>query len=58
MRRTEVPYVVAYLTLDEGPSILTNIVDTDADAIRIGQRVAVRFQPSDDGRPLPVFVPV
>ncbi len=58
MRRAEVPYVVAYVTLDEGPSMMTNIVDADADALCIGQRVAVRFQPSEGGPPLPVFVPV
>jgi uncharacterized OB-fold protein len=58
MRRAEVPYVVAYVTLDEGPSMMTNIVDVDADTLRIGQRVAVRFQPSEGGPPLPVFVPV
>ncbi len=57
MRRAEVPYVVAYVTLAEGPTMMTNIVDADADAIRIGQRVVVRFQPSDGGPPLPVFVP-
>jgi hypothetical protein len=37
--------------------MMTNIVDVDADTIRIGQRVAVRFQPSEGGPPLPVFVP-
>ncbi|HRH86619.1 MAG TPA: OB-fold domain-containing protein [Rubrivivax sp.] len=57
MRRAEVPYIVAYVTLDEGPTMMSNIVDADADAVRIGQRVAVRFQPSDAGPPLPVFVP-
>jgi len=58
MRRAEVPYVVAYVTLEEGPTMMTNIVDTRAETIRIGQRVAVRFQPSDGGPPLPVFAPV
>lgn len=57
MRRADVPYVVAYVTLDEGPTMMSNIVDTDADAIRIGQRVAVRFQPSEGGPPVPVFAP-
>ncbi len=57
MRRAEVPYVVAYVTLAEGPTMMTNIVDADADTIRIGQRVVVRFQPSEGGPPLPVFVP-
>ena len=57
MRRAEVPYVVAYVTLEEGPTMMTNIVDTEADGIRIGQRVVVHFQPSDGGPPLPVFAP-
>jgi hypothetical protein len=57
MRRAEVPYIVAYVTLEEGPTMLTNIVDTDADAVRIGQRVAVRFQSTVSGPPMPVFVP-
>ena len=56
-QRIKPPYVVAYVTLGEGPTMMTNIVDADADAIRIGQRVAVRFQPSEGGPPLPVFVP-
>jgi uncharacterized protein len=37
------PYVIAYVEIDEGPRILTNIVDTDVDSIRIGDRVQVIF---------------
>src|SRR5271156_1086453 len=29
MRRAEVPYVIAYVTLDEGTTMMTNIVDCD-----------------------------
>lgn len=57
MRRAEVPYVIAYVTLEEGPTMMSNIVDADADAIRIGQKVKVKFNPSDGGPPLPVFAP-
>ena len=57
MRRSPEMYCIAYVTLDEGTTMMTNIVDTDADAIRIGQRVKVRFQRSKDGPPLPVFTP-
>jgi hypothetical protein len=57
MRRAEVPYVIAYVTLAEGPTMMSNIVDADADAIRIGQAVTVKFSASDGGPPLPVFVP-
>src|SRR6185503_5257015 len=46
-RRVPVPYAIAYVTLEEGPTVMTNIVDGDLDAIRIGQRVRVRFMPTD-----------
>ena len=52
------PYAIAYVTLDEGPSMMTNIVDCDLDAIRIGQTVAVTFKPSENGQPIPMFKPV
>ena len=57
MRRTEVPYVIAYVTLEEGVTMMTNIVDCDPDAVRIGQRVKLSFRPSDGGPPLPMFTP-
>jgi uncharacterized OB-fold protein len=58
MRRAAVPYAIAYVTLSEGPSMMTNIVDCDLDAIRIGQKVRVVFKPSDGGPPVPMFTPV
>jgi uncharacterized protein len=51
------PYVIAYVTLDEGPTMLTNIVECDPRAVRIGQRVSVVFQASEDGTPVPMFRP-
>ena len=30
------PYVVAYVELDEGPRMMTNIVDADPDTVPIG----------------------
>ena len=56
-RRAPVPYAIAYVTLEEGPTMMTNIVDSDLDAIRIGQRVRVRFVPTDGGPPVPMFAP-
>ena len=35
------PYVIAYVQLDEGPLMLTNIVESDLDQLEIGQRVAL-----------------
>jgi len=58
MHRAEVPYAIAYVTLEEGVSMMTNIVDCDLDAIRIGQKVKLVFKPSEGGAPLPMFTPV
>ena len=33
MRRAPEPYVVAYVTLAEGPTMLTNLIDCDFDAL-------------------------
>lgn len=57
MRRVPQPYVIAYVTLEEGPTMMTNIVDCDVDAVRIGQRVKVVFKPSEGGPPVPMFTP-
>ena len=57
MRRAEVPYAIAYVTLEEGVTMMTNIVGCDLDAIRIGQQVRVVFTPTDGGPPVPTFTP-
>jgi len=57
MRRAEVPYVIAYVTLEEGVTMMTNIVDCDLNAVRIGQRVKLTFRPTDGGPPVPMFTP-
>ena len=58
MRRVPVPYALAYVRLEEGVTMMTNIVDCDLDVIRIGQRVQVVFKPSEGGPPVPMFTPV
>ena len=40
-RRANPPYAIAFVTLAEGPTMLSTIVDCDLDAIRIGQAVRV-----------------
>jgi uncharacterized protein len=57
MRRTAVPYAIAYVTLEEGVTMMTNIVDCDLDRIAIGQSVKVVFMPSEGGPPVPCFTP-
>jgi len=50
-------YCIAYVTLVEGISILTNIVDCDLDGLRIGQKVKVVFKDSVGGVAVPMFTP-
>jgi uncharacterized protein len=57
MPRVAVPYVLAYVTLDEGPTMMTNIVAADFGTLHIGQRVRVVFVPSVEGRQVPMFTP-
>jgi uncharacterized protein len=56
-RRAPIPYAIAYVTLAEGPTMMTNIVDCDLDTIRIGQAVRLAFKPTDGGPPVPMFAP-
>ena len=57
MRRVKEPYIIAHVTLAEGPTMLTNIVDCDTETVRIGQPVTVVFQETDNGPPVPMFKP-
>ena len=56
--RTQVPYAVAWIDLDEGPRILSNIVGIDDPAtdITVGQRVMVEWEIHDD-LAIPLFRP-
>lgn len=56
MRRGE-PYTIAYVTLEEGPQMMTNIVDCAPEDISIGQAVSVTFK-EIDGIATPMFRPV
>lgn len=50
------PYVVAMIDLDVGVRMLSNIVDCDPDAVRVGARVHCAFvETSDPELGLPVF---
>ena len=58
MKRAPEVYAVAYVTLEEGPTMMTNIVDCDFDTVAIGQKVTVTWRPTkDDGPPYPQFRP-
>lgn len=60
--RRGVQYAIAFVELDEGPKMMTNIVDCDLDTVHIGQRVKVVFKQSgDEDKPgpfIPCFTPI
>jgi uncharacterized OB-fold protein len=58
MQRANPPYCIAYVELAEGPRMMTNIVDCDFAALKIGQEVALKFIQTEDGPPMPFFAPV
>jgi uncharacterized OB-fold protein len=53
----DVPYVVALVKLDEGPTMMTNIVGCSPEAVRIGMPVAVTFEDWTDETTIPKFRP-
>jgi uncharacterized OB-fold protein len=42
--RESLPYVMAYVQLDEGPKMLTNIIDCAVDQVKIGMPVEVVYE--------------
>jgi uncharacterized OB-fold protein len=58
VRRATPPYVTAWVRLQEGITLFTNIVDCDADALTIGTSVKLVFALSTDGHQIPVFRPI
>ena len=55
--RDACPYVLAYVDLEEGPRLMTNIVGCDPGDVRIEMPVQIDFVPTDDGLGVPRFVP-
>lgn len=52
----DLPVVLAYVELDEGPRLMTNLVDCDPDVVEVGVAVEVRYVPTErDGVAIPVF---
>jgi uncharacterized protein len=51
------PYVIAYVELEEGPRIMTNIVNIDPESVTVGAPVQVVYTTTDDGSALYRFEP-
>jgi uncharacterized OB-fold protein len=58
MRRVDKPYVLAYVQLDEGPAMMTNIVECDFESLRVGQIVEAVYVTSKNGSLVPMFRPI
>jgi uncharacterized OB-fold protein len=52
--RERVPYAVAIVDLPEGVRMMVAVAADDPWAVRIGDRVALGWEPLEDGRHLPV----
>jgi uncharacterized OB-fold protein len=57
--RQQIPYAVAWVDLDEGPRLLTNIVGVDdpLNDVSIGQRVEVEWEEHEE-LSIPLFKPI
>lgn len=56
-RAGPIVFAIGYITLEEGVTMMSNFVDCDLDALRIGMPVKVVFKPTDAGPPVPMFTP-
>jgi uncharacterized OB-fold protein len=52
------PFVLAYVELDEGPRVMTNIVGCPPESVQIGQRVRAVFDDTGQGNALVRFAPI
>jgi uncharacterized protein len=53
----ELPYNVAFVELEEGPRVISNVVGIENDALEIGLPVEVVFEDVEGGMSLPKFRP-
>jgi hypothetical protein len=55
--REAVPYVLAYVDLEEGPRLMTNVVGCAPEDVHIGMAVRVEFVDTEEQLAVPRFVP-
>ena len=57
LRAVASPYCIAYVTLDEGVTMIANLADCDFEKLKIGMKVKAVFKPTENGTPVPMFTP-
>jgi uncharacterized OB-fold protein len=55
--RQAAPYVLAYVELEEGPRVMTNLVEVDHDQLAVGMPVEAVFSDTGEGNALYRFKP-
>jgi uncharacterized OB-fold protein len=53
----DIPYVVAWVDLDEGPRMITNVVGCSVEDVKLGMKVTVAFEQASPDIWLPKFKP-
>ncbi len=53
----DIPFVIAWVDLDEGPRMITNIVGCAVEYVKLGMKVTVQFEQASDKVWLPKFRP-
>jgi uncharacterized OB-fold protein len=53
----DIPYVIAWVDLAEGPRLITNIVGCPVDEVKLGMKVTVQFEQASEKVWLPKFIP-
>ena len=53
----DIPYVIAWVDLDEGPRLITNIIGSPVEDVKLGMKVAVQFEKASEKIWLPKFKP-
>lgn len=53
----DIPYVIAWADLEEGPRLITNIVGSPVEDVKLGTKVTVQFDKASEKIWLPKFKP-
>jgi uncharacterized OB-fold protein len=56
--KERLPYVAAMVDLDEGPRVMTNVIDCDPTDLSIGMELQIDFREITEEISVPVFRPV
>ena len=56
-RKAAPAYTLAYVTLEEGPTLMTNLIGAAPESFAIGQAVSLCWVTAPEGRMMPYFAP-